>query len=261
MANEETQSPFDLEWVQNQLRSKGVSDHVIGEEADDLVRYGSDLPGVLEKSIPHYLERSQTQQTGQGSDSMGGPVKSQQPMQQSSQPQGVAQQWNQPNPQRDALYNQLLERANQRPAVDRFDPIIRGQADAYAANEQRSQRNYLSNVAERAGPLANIRGEERMAAERTGQRTGTFEAELIGRELGARRDEIAQALSSMQGLLTSEQQMSLTYELAALNRQIQQQQLDLQSKGQNLGYDQFLRELALREWESGNNDYYRRSGI
>lgn len=186
-------------------------------------------------------------------------------------PSSPTQQWNagsssgatptQPDPRSTELYNMLLQRATQGTAVDRANPAVRGQADAYAANEERARRNYIGDIAERAGPLANIRGEERIAAERSGQRTGAFEAELIGREIQSRRQEIAQALQGMQGILSADQQVGLQRELAALDNAIRQQQLQQSARGQDLGYDQFLRELALREWEAGNSDFYRRSGI
>lgn len=56
-----------------------------------------------------------------------------------------------------------------------------------------------------------------MSARLPRQRTGAFEAELIGRELVARRTEIAEALQSMQGLLTTEQQLALTKQLKKMD--------------------------------------------
>jgi hypothetical protein len=129
------------------------------------------------------------------------------------------------DPKLQQLYDELLSRATQGLKIDRNDPIIRDQADAYSANLERSKRNDLADLAERSGPLANLRGETRLANERMGQAAGAFEAQLMGRELTARRDEIAQALSSMQGLLTTEQQLALQRELGLLNNAIQQQQL------------------------------------
>lgn len=153
----------------------------------------------------------------------------------------------------DALYAQLLQRSQQSLAIDRNDPIIRGQADAYSANEERSRRNYLADTAERSGPLANLRGEERLASERVGQRTGSFEAELMGRELTARREEIAQALTGMQGLLTTDQQQALQRELAQIDAAIRQQQLSITSKGMDqdwqkalLQNEQFMSSLGLQ---------------
>ena len=144
----------------------------------------------------------------------------------------------------DALIQQLMARAQQGP-VTRNDPNVRAQSDAYAANEQRASRNYLGDVAEKAGPYANLQGEQRMAAERVGQRTGAFEAELLGRETDARREEIQQALSMWGGMLSNDQRLTLERELAQLSNQARTADRSQQN-------DQFLRELALREFDLGN---------
>lgn len=137
------------------------------------------------------------------------------------------------------LVSQLQQRAQQGLNIDpNTDPVIRAQADAFAAQQERARRNYISDVAESQGPLANIRGEERMAAERMGSATGAFEADLVGRELTARRAEISDALNSLQGLLTTQQEMNLRKELAlmddAINRmKLQQDQAQFNA---DLGY-------------------------
>ena len=153
------------------------------------------------------------------------------------------------DPRAEAFYQELLKRSQQGLAIDRTDPIIRAQADAFAANQERSRRNYLSDVAERQGPLANIQGERRMAAERAGQATGGFEAELIGKELVARRQEISEALQLMGGVLSRDQQAALQRELAQLDAAIRREGLEVQKRGQDIGLDQFLRELAQRQYE------------
>jgi hypothetical protein len=149
------------------------------------------------------------------------------------------------DPKLQQLYDELLSRATQGLKIDRNDPIIRDQADAYSANLERSKRNDLADLAERSGPLANLRGETRLANERMGQAAGAFEAQLMGRELTARRDEIAQALSSMQGLLTTEQQLALQRELGLLNNAIQQQQLNNQ-------LSMFNNQLGFNYWDAQN---------
>lgn len=172
------------------------------------------------------------------------------------------------DPRVQELYNMLLGRAQQGLAVDRNDPNIRAQSDAYGANAERARRNYLADTAEKSGPYANLQGEARVTAEKLGQNTGAFEAELVGREMTARRDEIAQALQSMQGLLTQEQQFALTKELAMLNKSIQEQQLGLE--GQRIGLqgqqmsqqnDQFLRSLGLQEADRASYWDALRSGL
>lgn len=144
----------------------------------------------------------------------------------------------------DELYNELMTRSKQGLAVNRNDPALRAQADAYAANEERARRNHLGDIAERSGPYANLRGEQRMGFERMGQRTGAMEAELVGREIAARRQEIAQALQSRQGMLTFEQQQALQRELAAMDNAIRQQQIGLQGQSINNQNSQFLAQLG-----------------
>jgi hypothetical protein len=179
----------------------------------------------------------------------------------------------------DALYGQLNQRATQGLAVDRNDPIIRQQADAFSANAERSKREYLADTAERAGPLGNILGEQRLASEKYGQMTGEFEAQLVGRELTARREEISDALHMSAGLLSGEQTRNLQQQLAMLDQaiaeagvglsargqdldfQLGNRGLDVSMRGQDMGMDQFLRDLALREWDRGQYWDYNWAGL
>jgi hypothetical protein len=68
-------TPFTTSWTQNQIvqwwTSRGVSADVAMQEATtDLLRYGDDLPRVLQSMLPHLLERSNTfLKAGQGTDS------------------------------------------------------------------------------------------------------------------------------------------------------------------------------------------------
>lgn len=138
---------------------------------------------------------------------------------------------------KNSLFDMLMGRAQQGLGVSRTDPAVRAQADAYSANEERARRNYISDYAEKAGPYANTRGAERMASEKSGQRSGAFEAELMGREINAKRQEISDALQQMGGLLTSDQQMSLQRELSLLDNALRQQSI-------NSGNDQFSAQLG-----------------
>jgi hypothetical protein len=141
------------------------------------------------------------------------------------------------DPRWDAFYGKLMDRAGQGLNVDRSDPAVRAQADAYAANEERAKRQYLAQAAEEGGPNANLRMEERMAAEGVGQRSGAFESELMGREISARRDEIAGALSQMQGMLTVEQENSLRAELAKMDDLTRRYQTDVNAQSQKYSTD------------------------
>jgi hypothetical protein len=75
----------------------------------------------------------------------------------------------------------------------------------------------------------------------------------MSRELTARRAEIQQALSGLQGLLSTDQQLALQRELALLDNAIRQQQIGLQGRGLDLDWqrallqnEQFLADLGLR---------------
>jgi hypothetical protein len=137
------------------------------------------------------------------------------------------------------LYNTLLGRANQSLDINRQDPIIRAQANAFSAAQNRAARNYMADTAERGGPYFNMQGERRMAAEKVGQATSAFEASLMQSELTARREEIAQALQMMGSLLTTEQQLALTRELGYLDAAIRKLGIEMQNNQffARLGFD------------------------
>lgn len=159
------------------------------------------------------------------------------------------------NPGNEELLELLKQRARQATAIGRDDPNVRAQVDPFTAQMERASRNYLDDVAEGArGMPFNMEGERRMAAEKLGQQSGQFEGQVIGREIDARRREISEALQLWSGMLSDEQRLDLERELGYLNDATR-------NRGIDVGYDQFLRELALREWQSGNEDYYRRAGI
>lgn len=149
------------------------------------------------------------------------------------------------DPRLDELYNTLLERSKQSLNINRNDPVIRAQADAFSAQQDRASRNYLADLAERSGPIANLQGEQRMMAERTGQNVGAFEAQLMGRELQSRRDEIARALDSRKDLLTTEQQLALQKELASMDDIIRRMSLSQQDR--HFGADLDYRNRALSQ--------------
>lgn len=141
----------------------------------------------------------------------------------------------------DELYAELLKRSHQGLNIDRNDPIIRQQSDAFAANQERSRREFLSAQAEKSSPYStgNQLGQERMSAERAGQATGGFEAQLMGRELQSRRDEIQHALDSMGGMLTESQRLQLQKELGYLNDATNRYGISTQAQtaSDRLGFD------------------------
>lgn len=125
-----------------------------------------------------------------------------------------------------AISNQVrtsyLDMARQSKTPDANDPAIRAQADAFSANVERQRRNYVADQAESLGPMATgaLRGQERMSAERAGQATGSFEAELVGREIQARRSEIMQSLQMLSSILSDQERMALQKELAEMDAQL-----------------------------------------
>ena len=117
---------------------------------------------------------------------------------------------------RDALFAQLQGRASQSTQIDPNDPIIKGQVDAFRAEQERALRNVRSDAAEGKQRLRPT--QDRMATERVSQGVASLQSELMARELTARRAEIADALQAEGGLLTSDQQVGLQQQLAGLDK-------------------------------------------
>lgn len=93
------------------------------------------------------------------------------------------------------IHDYLMQLANPNSVnIDRHDPIIRNATEAYGASQDRSRRNYLSETAESAGPMANIQAERRLSAQQAGSATAGYEAQLMEQERMARRQAMMQAL-------------------------------------------------------------------
>lgn len=137
------------------------------------------------------------------------------------------------------LYNTLLGRAQQGLTVDPNDPNIKGQTDAFSAEQERTRRNFLGDLAEKNGPYSTGQqlGQARMTAEKAGQATGGFQAQLMGRELQSRRDEIAQALTSMGSMLSETQKVDLQRELATMDNSIARQNADTNTENSQALWD------------------------
>lgn len=191
----------------------------------------------------------------------------------------TTQQWNASNapqveapardPRMDNFYNMLMGRATQTLNTDwKTDPNIRAQSDAYAAAQERARRNFVSDTAESAGPLANIQGEKRMAAEKAAQASAGWEGQLIGHEIDSRRGEISGALSGIGGLLSQDQQIGANASLANLDAKLKTMGFGLQDKSLNQGWQSTLlnqdmaqRQLGLNEWDRANYWDTVRSGL
>lgn len=146
----------------------------------------------------------------------------------------------------DDLMSILKQRATQGLNINKNDPIIRQQTDAYSAQQQQAERNALSAMAEKAGPSGNIGAETRAANEQVAQNTSAFTGQLMQNELQARRDEIQNALTQWQGLLTDEQKMDLERQLAEMDNALQYARLSEQK-------DEFGQSLAERGYEFDTN--------
>ncbi len=124
------------------------------------------------------------------------------------------------DPRASAFYDMLMSRLggiNENPGAD--DPIIKKQTDNYAANAERASRSYLTAAAERGGSTANTDAAARSLAEKAGQATAGFGAQLAGDERNQRRQQIQQILSTGAQFLPQQQQMALQQELHNLDLQ------------------------------------------
>lgn len=165
------------------------------------------------------------------------------------------------------LWQMLMERAKQGTAVGRDDQAVRSQTDAYSAQEERARRLALGEAAERNSPYSTgaQSGLERLTAAQMGQRVGGFEAELIGREITARRQEIQQALDQMGGMLTEQQRQALQLEIAKMDNSLERLRSDRQDSQYYAGLSQaerqFLAQLGQRDKEFGADNAYRYASL
>jgi hypothetical protein len=130
----------------------------------------------------------------------------------------------------DVLRNTYLQRATQPIGVDRKAANFRQQVDPYAAAQERSKRDYLSQKAEQLSSqgMANsgaLQNEQRYASERAGQATGLFESQLVIRELDQQRTDKREALAALSGILSADQTRQLQRDLADLDAALKRETL------------------------------------
>lgn len=144
----------------------------------------------------------------------------------------------------DVLRNTYLQRVTQGTQIDaQNDPNIRQQSDAFAAAQERARRDQASDIAEKfagTGQTGAQTVEQRMLNEKAQQGRASFEADLVGRELQTRRDEIKDALANLGGMLSEDQQRALQLELGKLDAQMKAAGI---KSSESLGF----RELALKD--------------
>lgn len=155
------------------------------------------------------------------------------------------------DPKLGGLYDQLLSRSQQSLTVDANDPQIKSQVDAASVAGQRSLLNNEKAFAERGGPYATgaIANNARMGAEHLGENLQGITAGAINNEVTARRQEIAQALSGMFGVLSLDQQTRLKQEdqkLASRQTDLSAQQQQWMQMFQEKG---FTADQAKQLWE------------
>jgi hypothetical protein len=132
----------------------------------------------------------------------------------------------------DVVRNTYLQQIQKGTAVDTNDPNFRQQADTYAAAQERARRNAIDDTTQSAfaGGAGAYGGgaqalAQRAATEGAARNVGQFEASLVGQELQNRRDEIKNALSSLGGMISNDQQLALQRELASLDAALKRESL------------------------------------
>lgn len=159
------------------------------------------------------------------------------------------------DPRYDALYAQLLSRANQSLVVDPNDPAIKAQTDAFRSNANTQRTNDMQAAAERGGPYATglLGNIARTTSEHVGDSTSQFLGTLLGNEVTARRKEISDALSQMGSQLNAEQVTALhvaDQQLAAREAEINAQ----------YGQQQFQANQNQQAWEDWFKQYVYGTG-
>jgi hypothetical protein len=116
------------------------------------------------------------------------------------------------NPALGQLRSLLMQYAGQSDQVDPNSPEIQRQADAYGADVTRAGRSFLSGAAESAGPYADMGARAQSVAEKAGQATADYRANLVAQMAAARRQQIAGALSGLGGVLNTDEATRLRQE-------------------------------------------------
>ena len=148
-----------------------------------------------------------------------------------------------------AFYDQLQGLIGQYgQPVTANDPIIKGQVDAFDAQQQRGAQQGQAALAEqnayRGIPTGTRDAGTAAEYESAALNTGNFRAGLMSQELTARRNALQQTLSLYGGQLTAAQARQLQAEIAAINATLSNQQITNQN---NQFYDQLGLSAAEQE--------------
>ncbi len=204
-----------------------------------------------------------------------------QPQQQAPAPQ--AQAAPQVSPIQQAFQGSLLSMLNQSqqpPSIT--DPALAAQSETFRASQQRSAERQRSALAERmaaqgfasggAGGALDA-GIQQIGAQR-GLNEANFDAELVGNEVSARRNELMQAMQLAASIGNQEAARELQKELSMLDIGLRGRGLDIQENlgGQDIG----LRKEAIQQQGSlgrgdlalrlllgqqGNQQFYDQLGL
>jgi len=125
----------------------------------------------------------------------------------------------------DVVRNSYLQQATQGTNINMNDPVIRQQQDAFESAQERSRRNSIADTAEAAnaqglGNSGALTAENRLINEQAGQADSQFAAQLAANELANRRQEIQNALSGMNGMISGDQARMLQEELAKIEEKM-----------------------------------------
>jgi hypothetical protein len=167
---------------------------------------------------------------------------------------------------KDLLLKTIRDRMTQDLNIDPNDPIIKNQVDHYGAKQENTRSRYMSEMAEKLsaqglGASGRLNNEQRFADEQSARSQGEFQAELMGRELLTRRNEIQQAIDSMANVLTESERQALQRELSAADNALRRYGIDTQNSQYYAGLGQadrqFAAELAQRDRLAGSDDAFR----
>lgn len=152
-----------------------------------------------------------------------------------------------------------MDQSQQTPSLD--DPILGPQAEVYRVQQQRNQERNRRSAAERAAATGlsssgalDRKIEQGVQAQRFN--TAQYNANLLGRELERRRNELLSALQLASATGNQEATRELQARLAQVSAQMQQQGLNLQGQ---LGRGDL--DLRMLQTLLGNDQFYDQLGI
>lgn len=158
----------------------------------------------------------------------------------------------------DAVRQRLIALLNSDPSAANInDPALKGQADAFALGQQRSQERERAILADRRGgqglgQSGAMDTDVNKLEQQRGEAESMYNAQLVGQELQSRRAMLMGALEQGTGLLSAEEQRAAQIEIANIDAATRR--LGIETQGQ-LGVGQLnlgLLDLLQRGQIAGN---------